>query len=960
MPRRAPNTNISIVNSTPPPFDNIALLRRQWRWAAFSQFFYVFSQLFALNDVTLNNIEQDLTNNTHNVLPRVMHRLLYTLSYDRKISLDNWQTALRKQYNRRAPHSNPLGPKPERISFREKVEDEEEDENEDEKESESGNCIINHAESSVNSPQPGELAQPSDSDHYNLATPSYRNTSPSILSSTKEASRLPDTQLKVDEVCGEGVTTNWFDLHMLSKLESMHTLVEWQFQNPTRLRTIMKSDDDLAQWRIEPVGYDSRRNAYWFLGGNQLWIQRMAPKAAKPSKRKRTSQKLVDNPRQDTNPNTKRPRLHGPSHDSSSNKNKSNAASLNPSQTSGRHSRAAKVQAKLKLDAQAKELAELNRQAGQQVKTKTPRQSTVRLQPSRPASRPMGTRISARLRGAQEEEWQPIPHEWLSGENNTKAGTIRRQKTGLESDEETISDLTELSEELLEDADVDSYPQKAADTNNGSVSTGVRKPLDVEAEQVEAMDVNFVEWETICVTLEEWDHIAERFEKATHYTEKALYKILVQEIVPFVTEQLKEIEHKRQLEEALVHRKRSSRIAVKESEREEARLASKRKQEESEKQSRAKRMEARLQKEESERLKRESAREQRRKEREARELSRKTTTFTPEAQLEEGSRRDKRIYHDDSVQDIKLNGRHKSKIGSTRTPNGGDWELSCEICHQQGFNVNDATPMMSCGMCSKWQHIFCHDRADQAAGHPRRNWDAVEFICRTCRASRVNGSNGHYPIVKHHTVDVPEPQGHSSWSHQPSASTVPLSQQPPGSYLSGSGKVPQHNYYERPANGLPSNTYGPYSSSIRTETHLPATSGPRQTISFSHYQPTERGFSSSTQRSQGDPTDRYSGSVNGNQRYGAGVPAPYRPQPTIPAWNITTPTQPPGYPIQNNPFLGLPNMNSMNPYRQPPSEAHHQANESSSSAMPKYTSQPHYPSTQFKHHPASYQPPLGS
>lgn len=74
-----------------------------------------------------------------------------------------------------------------------------------------------------------------------------------------------------------------------------------------------------------------------------------------------------------------------------------------------------------------------------------------------------------------------------------------------------------------------------------------------------------------------------------------------------------------QREEAVVSRKRSSRIAVKESVKEEARLAAQRKAEEAEKMSRAKRAEARQQKEEADRIKRETAREQRRKEREAKE-----------------------------------------------------------------------------------------------------------------------------------------------------------------------------------------------------------------------------------------------------------------------------------------------------------------------------------------------------
>jgi hypothetical protein len=80
------------------------------------------------------------------------------------------------------------------------------------------------------------------------------------------------------------------------------------------------------------------------------------------------------------------------------------------------------------------------------------------------------------------------------------------------------------------------------------------------------------------------------------------------------------MERKRRLEEAIVHRKRSSRIANKESEKEEARLLAQQKAEVAEKKSRAQRLEARLAKEEAERERREAAREQRRKAKEAQEV----------------------------------------------------------------------------------------------------------------------------------------------------------------------------------------------------------------------------------------------------------------------------------------------------------------------------------------------------
>ena len=41
---------------------------------------------------------------------------------------------------------------------------------------------------------------------------------------------------------------DWLQLPMLTKLDSLHLLTEWQFHNVNRLRTIMKDDDETAQW----------------------------------------------------------------------------------------------------------------------------------------------------------------------------------------------------------------------------------------------------------------------------------------------------------------------------------------------------------------------------------------------------------------------------------------------------------------------------------------------------------------------------------------------------------------------------------------------------------------------------------------------------------------------------------------------------------------------------------------
>jgi len=109
--------------------------------------------------------------------------------------------------------------------------------------------------------------------------------------------------------------------------------------------------------------------------------------------------------------------------------------------------RAAKLQANKMLDAQAKDLAEYQRQMA--------RSKSANSRPLTPR-RPSGIRVSARLRGTatDNEEWQEVPEEWLAGtrekqqgEENTLPLVKARLKTGLESEEESISDLTELSED---------------------------------------------------------------------------------------------------------------------------------------------------------------------------------------------------------------------------------------------------------------------------------------------------------------------------------------------------------------------------------------------------------------------------------------------------------------------------------------------------------------------------------
>lgn len=79
----------------------------------------------------------------------------------------------------------------------------------------------------------------------------------------------------------------------------------------------------------------------------------------------------------------------------------------------------------------------------------------------------------------------------------------------------------------------------------------------------------WIEYETICITRADWESFAARFATSKHPDERSLYKYVNGEVLPRVVDAISEDESRAALERALSNRKRSSRIAVKESEREE-------------------------------------------------------------------------------------------------------------------------------------------------------------------------------------------------------------------------------------------------------------------------------------------------------------------------------------------------------------------------------------------------------
>jgi len=213
------------------------------------------------------------------------------------------------------------------------------------------------------------------------------------------------------------------------------------------------------------------------------------------------------------------------------------------SSTSGRV-RAAKSQAKIKLNKQAVELVGFQRQQGKSRSTRDPtaaaRVATGDVNVSPPntgrATR-AALRSSARFRGTDEDGWQAIPKEWLrdgAGESSAsedgsdageeegeqeaevrkpdeKARTGKKEKelkTGLESDGGEISDLTELSEEYADGGGEGGGGDESPPIDNGLEDTLVKEEepsehallapvADRETEDPPALPEGFTEWGTV-------------------------------------------------------------------------------------------------------------------------------------------------------------------------------------------------------------------------------------------------------------------------------------------------------------------------------------------------------------------------------------------------------------------------------------------------------------------------------
>ncbi|KAJ9125086.1 hypothetical protein QFC22_000039 [Naganishia vaughanmartiniae] len=391
---------------------------------------------------------------------------------------------------------------------------------------------------------------------------------------------------------------------------------------------------------------------------------------------------------------------------------------------------------------------------------------------------PQSEKVSDEAVLAQEEP-APTPDARVDVEPKAEGTSLNKvasppiDQNGESSESKTV--LQELAQEIEEAQEEEEYHDP-----KDEVMAIIRK----------AREVDPLEWKLVCSSRFEWEMFPKQFEQSKNPDEKAFYKHLVNNVLPGVQLAYRDKEIRWAKEEAVRNRKRSSRLVVKELERDAQRKAEESSRLLEERMQRVRDEEARVQAEDADRINKEKEREDRLREREERIREREERVRYRELEdimAKERAERDREV----RVQrrELGVNG-SVSRQGSQRLSgppskaqrasdtqdqaSSETWEVACEICHRQGWNIDEDRPIVACERCERWQHIDCHNRFDRKHGRPVRQWASIDFYCSDCSrklAEERNSKQDHFIAHNEGSGPMDAPLGHITLKAQPPDNT---------------------------------------------------------------------------------------------------------------------------------------------------------------------------------------------
>ncbi|WVQ96981.1 hypothetical protein IAU59_004090 [Kwoniella sp. CBS 9459] len=371
MPRKLPISIPAAVApveqliAPPPPSPIVQTLRKDWRWAAISQFIWTFSDAFGLVDWDIERLESDFDGDEQAYIPTLIAKLLFALTYNRQINRDNAFDNLRKQYAKRKPEVK---------------------------------CVLGTEEHPI----------------------------------------------------------AWATLGLSQKVKILHELCEWQLEDPARFRGLLKSEEEAASWRVEPVGWDKAGNTYWLFDDNRLWIQREPPPPPRPAKKTSQKAKKAGKKPRPSVPSSAPKKLHKkkertplptPSPPPPDQTALSGSRRRNPISFYGNPTPTAQALKKGSLATPSSNVASGSRPTRSSARNGGVSDQAPMESPTKTTSTPipLGTRVSRRLRNV-DDEWQQVPDDWLSTPIKAENRRSRKGKGKARAADEE-SDLSELTDE---------------------------------------------------------------------------------------------------------------------------------------------------------------------------------------------------------------------------------------------------------------------------------------------------------------------------------------------------------------------------------------------------------------------------------------------------------------------------------------------------------------------------------
>ncbi|KAI9475827.1 MAG: hypothetical protein EXX96DRAFT_574805 [Benjaminiella poitrasii] len=325
-------------------------------------------------------------------------------------------------------------------------------------------------------------------------------------------------------------------------------------------------------------------------------------------------------------------------------------------------------------------------------------------------------------------------------------------------------------------------PSRRSSRRTTRSSTQEKEQSDEEESEEEG---EWMPWKLLCYSKADWEQLPLKYVNSKNPDEQNFHRLLSEDLLPKVLPVLEEHEKELKKQEAMLNRKRSSRIMMKELEALETSSVESWKTDEmqgnssSQSRSRASNRIERKAKEKEEREKEALAkareqrlleRERRIMEREYRALAREKRQASQEASEDTNNNIQPSISKTTPLQELstinksnqpvkasskvteknKENKEQKPKRKYVKRPKFDEhgnlippkkrgrkpknrteeeWTFNC-VCGVSGKNLDDGTPMVACEKCGIWQHISCLQKYGQIGQNA--NMDNINFICQNC------------------------------------------------------------------------------------------------------------------------------------------------------------------------------------------------------------------------------------